>query len=165
LGKRMFRGLFNPYVCLPIIAVLDMCLLPSYADTVYLKNGRKISGDLVSQTSANITLDIGSGDLVVDRSDIRDIRTTKNLSQAKNMSLVEKINARYYNLNDLGVRSIGLKFNVSTESKLLMDLSEERGADFAERIEDIDVRVDYSPADDALEITVLNKPCFDDEIL
>jgi hypothetical protein len=46
----------------------------SYADTVYLNNGGKISGKIVKDDGSTVTVDIGGGTVVQNKSDIARIK-------------------------------------------------------------------------------------------
>jgi len=53
------------------------------ADTIYLKNGGKISGKVIKDNGQTVTIDIGGGTAVQNKSDIVRIKTEEETLQPK----------------------------------------------------------------------------------
>ena len=75
-------GIFRrAFVVLFLAAVLIAAT--ACADTVYLKNGGKIKGKVVKDDGQTVTMDIGAGTVVQNKSDIVRIRMEKEALQLK----------------------------------------------------------------------------------
>lgn len=59
------------------------------ADVIYLKTGGKISGKVVKESVDTVTIDIGGGTVVQNKSDIVRIKTEEEALQPKEMALPE----------------------------------------------------------------------------
>ena len=53
------------------------------ADTIYLKNGAKINGRVVTENAGTVTIDIGGGTVVQNKADIVRIKTEAEVLQPK----------------------------------------------------------------------------------
>lgn len=70
--------------CVLVVLILSAMVLPAAsADTIYLKNGGKISGSVIRDNGQTVTVDIGGGTVVQNKSDIVRIKTEAEFLQPK----------------------------------------------------------------------------------
>lgn len=90
----------------------------------------------------------------------------RNLGNARNTrSVIKTINSSYYNLMEEKVNSIKFNFRLSGEDDSLRLLREKGRFDISKKIENMDIYVTCFPSRSSIEISVENKPFFDDEEL
>ena len=61
----------------------------AFADTIYLKNGGKITGKVVKDTGVTVTIDIGGGTVVQNKTDIVRIKTEAEVLKPKESEALE----------------------------------------------------------------------------
>jgi hypothetical protein len=68
-----------------IVSFLSVVLITAAADadTVYLKNGGKITGTVIKESAGTVTIDIGGGTVVQNKSDIVRIKTDADALRPK----------------------------------------------------------------------------------
>lgn len=73
-----------------ILLLLGALSFPAalYADTVYLKNGGRVSGKIVKEDAKTVTIDIGAGTVVQNRADIIRIKKDEDALQLKESEAV-----------------------------------------------------------------------------
>ncbi|MBU0709468.1 MAG: hypothetical protein KJ793_02020, partial [Candidatus Omnitrophica bacterium] len=61
---------------IPILSLVLVCsyIIVAKADTLYLKNGRKIEGLIKSDNGQSVELDIGEGTIILHKGEIADIQ-------------------------------------------------------------------------------------------
>jgi len=70
--------------CIVVILVLSVIFSSSvFADTIYLKNGGKITGKVTKDSGSTLTIDIGGGTVVQNKADVVRIKTEADVLQPK----------------------------------------------------------------------------------
>ena len=74
-----------------IISVLSAVLIAATAgaDTVFLKNGGKINGKILKENAKTVTIDIGGGTVVQNKTDIVRIKTDAGTLKPKEAKAIE----------------------------------------------------------------------------
>jgi len=61
----------------------------AFADTVYLNNGGRITGKVIKDNGPTVTIDLGSGTVVLNKSDIARIKIDEEVLQPKETQATE----------------------------------------------------------------------------
>jgi hypothetical protein len=72
-----------------LLLVVLIAPVSSNADTIYLKNGGKISGKVIKDNGSTVTIDIGGGTVVQNKNDIVRIKTESETLRSKESEALE----------------------------------------------------------------------------
>ena len=92
-----------------LVTIVLLFTMNSFADTIELKNGRKITGQIVKETDKNVVISIGDGSIVsyISRNDIKSIQIEPNTGGLiKKQVLKEKANTLWRQLKKYFYRSL-----------------------------------------------------------
>lgn len=135
----------------------------SGADVIRLKNDREIEGKIVKETRDKVVLDIGGGEAVFYKKDIKAVERTEIVDtrmkhRAELEAKAEKMNALYYSILENDVTGVEFVLKSSAAKSAIDEIRKDDYSDTADRLENMAITGSYDAEYDRLYTSVSDMP-------
>lgn len=154
--------------------VILLCAGEAGADSIYLKNGNIMNGRIVKETEDSIVIEMYGGKVGIEKNEIRKIERSEPAAEEPEEEgepelSVDKINASYYSPAREGAKKIKFKLDLSSTRLAIGKLGRGKTEEFTRKFKTMSFLVTYdlkaACVDDAIDISISDKPSFEDEDL